>query len=770
MMKFFTLLLTLLPFLGFSQATDLFISEYGEGAGGNKKYIEIYNGTGSTVDLSEYQLWKNSNGSPWNATTLALSGNLLDGATYVIANNNTDVIGADLYNTFISFNGDDATGLAKFNGSTYVLIDVFGEENVDPGSGWDVAGVTNATVDKILIRKATVCSPNVNWTTSRGTNATDSEWTILVDPYNATNQTTNLGSHTSSCTAGCNLTASGISALTCNDNGTGAITADDYISFSLNPTGSNLGTNYTVTVSSGTVSPTTAAYGSATSFQLQAGSAGAGNVTITITDDSGTSCTIDQVITDPGVCSSAVPVITLTPSSLTGFNQVVGTPSAEQTFTASGLSLTTDLVLTAPSNFEISLTSGTGFTSSISLPHSSGTVSATTIYTRSNAAAMGSLNAFIIGTSTAAENDTVVVSGYADDYVTYMVDEINGTNANGVADSLNVLVSVTGVVQCGDFDYNAGYSFALIDGNGDGINIYRSSDLANYTSPMDGDSIVVRGKVLQFNGLTEIQADSIQLLGTGATATPLVVTTLSEANESMPVEVMNLTLVTPIATFAANSSILANNGTDTVSIRIPSNSPLDGTAAPQGLFNVTGIGWQYDSSSPYTSGYQLYPCDFEDVCTTPSNATTLIDVSTASADAAGLSYQWINCSDNSVVNGATNQVFTAEITANYAVIITDGACSDTSDCINLLGTNGINENTLLNSVSVYPNPVQDFLTVKNTSNELVSFIVVDINGKEVLSPKSVLTSEIISTSTWNKGVYFVKFTSESGEAVLRIVK
>jgi len=52
-MKF--LLLLLIPFFGYSQTTNLLISEYGEGSGGNKKYIEIYNGTGSSIDLANYQ-------------------------------------------------------------------------------------------------------------------------------------------------------------------------------------------------------------------------------------------------------------------------------------------------------------------------------------------------------------------------------------------------------------------------------------------------------------------------------------------------------------------------------------------------------------------------------------------------------------------------------------------------------------------------------------------------------------------------------------------
>lgn len=194
--------------MAFSQTTDLIISEYAEGLGGNKKYIEIYNGTGSDIDMSNYQLWKSVNANPWSGS-VQLSGIIANGATYVIANNVTDTPGADLYDTYLSFNGDDAMAIAKDPGSgTYAPIDIVGEDAIDPGSGWTVAGVTNATQDAILIRKATVCSPTTNWVLSAGTDATDSQWIIAVDPFTNSAEATDLGMHTNSCVATCDSYAS----------------------------------------------------------------------------------------------------------------------------------------------------------------------------------------------------------------------------------------------------------------------------------------------------------------------------------------------------------------------------------------------------------------------------------------------------------------------------------------------------------------------------------------------------------------------------------
>lgn len=217
MMKRILILLSFLPTLIFAQTTNLFISEYGEGNIGSKKYIEIYNGTGASVDLSNYQILRSVNGAAYNATPISLTGTLANNDAYVIGNNVTDVPGADIYNTNISHNGDDGYALTWNGGSgtVFSIIDVFGLTTGDPGTSWTVAGNANATVDKILIRKPTVCSPSTDWATIAGTDAASSQYIIAVDPYNATSQTTDLSIHTATCIASCNTTGT-LTLTVCN--------------------------------------------------------------------------------------------------------------------------------------------------------------------------------------------------------------------------------------------------------------------------------------------------------------------------------------------------------------------------------------------------------------------------------------------------------------------------------------------------------------------------------------------------------------------------
>ena len=180
-----------------SNMTDLIISEYIDGSSGTNKAIEIFNGTGASVNLSNYKIWIINNGGDWPETTINLTGILENGDVFVVTNgtdytNLTTV--SDLSSGSLSFNGDDAVGLAKDISGTLTLIDAIGQSGADPGTGWDVAGISNATADRVLTRKSSVSSPNTDWDTSRGTNTDNSEWIVAAGGTN--NDASGFGSHT----------------------------------------------------------------------------------------------------------------------------------------------------------------------------------------------------------------------------------------------------------------------------------------------------------------------------------------------------------------------------------------------------------------------------------------------------------------------------------------------------------------------------------------------------------------------------------------------
>ncbi|NVO18462.1 MAG: lamin tail domain-containing protein [Bacteroidetes bacterium] len=111
-------------------------------------------------------------------------------------------------------------------------------------------------------------------------------------------------------------------------------------------------------------------------------------------------------------CSN--PIITISASALTGFSYSFGTgPSAEQTFNVSGSNLSGPISIVGTTDFEISLSPGTGYTTPLVLTPSSGSVSSTPVYVRlKTGLAIGTYSSELINlTSAGATSKTVSCSG-----------------------------------------------------------------------------------------------------------------------------------------------------------------------------------------------------------------------------------------------------------------------------------------------------------------------------------------------------------------------
>ncbi|MFT3909088.1 MAG: lamin tail domain-containing protein [Ferruginibacter sp.] len=196
-------------FSGTTNATDLFFSEYIEGSS-NNKYLEIYNGTGATVDLSNYKLRLYSNGVTTPTFDVQLSGNLATGNTIVLKNGSATIYGGTaIVNAAVNWNGDDAFDLFKI--STGTSVDIFGKIGEDPGTAWTSGALS--TLDKTLVRKSSVTG-GVTVNPASGFPALASEW----DVFN-TDDVSHLGAHTyngngpSFVTGYNNLTVNGTSQL-----------------------------------------------------------------------------------------------------------------------------------------------------------------------------------------------------------------------------------------------------------------------------------------------------------------------------------------------------------------------------------------------------------------------------------------------------------------------------------------------------------------------------------------------------------------------------
>lgn len=100
-----------------------------------------------------------------------------------------------------------------------------------------------------------------------------------------------------------------------------------------------------------------------------------------------TSLGATRTVSLSGTINALPPDVTVSKTELPAFSTTQGTASGVETFTVAGIRVTSDLILTAPTGFEISSTGETPWSSTLTLSPQSGTIAQQTISVRISAAA-----------------------------------------------------------------------------------------------------------------------------------------------------------------------------------------------------------------------------------------------------------------------------------------------------------------------------------------------------------------------------------------------
>lgn len=136
------------------------------------------------------------------------------------------------------------------------------------------------------------------------------------------------------------------------------------------------------------------------------------------------------------------------------FNVILGSPSVSQNISVSGNNLLSEIVVTAPSQFEISLNNST-FSNSISIAPVNSTVSSTTIYVRYNPSSVGNHSGQITVATTGLNKEYVAVSGTSSSPWIVNLSNIMHTNQSilkvGIGTNLvptDYLLGVNGKIIC----------------------------------------------------------------------------------------------------------------------------------------------------------------------------------------------------------------------------------------------------------------------------------------------------------------------------------
>jgi hypothetical protein len=171
------------------------------------------------------------------------------------------------------------------------------------------------------------------------------------------------------------------------------------------------------------------------------------------------------------------------------------------------------------------------------------------------------------------------------------------------------------------------------------------------------------------------------------------------------------------------------------------------------------------SSSEVTALYQEGACTLPDVTVTNNNPEF-------AANQTDASYQWINCTTLEPLSGDTGRIFTATSNGSYAVVVTLGACIDTSACYTVTALDVVATNDGAD-FRVFPNPTGGRLSILNNNYESGGYIidVYSVSGLLVATKKASSSPQLtIDISDLPAGVYYLNVTYANITRRLRVVK
>ena len=399
-----------------------------------------------------------------------------------------------------------------------------------------------------------------------------------------------------------------------------------------------------------------------------------GDVTITSTGVN------NQTLALSGEITAADPQITVT-AFLDDFNYVIseGGPSPEDSFSVEGLFLTTDVVATAPTNYEISLATETGFGSSVNITPSSGTVISTTIYVRlKDGLSAGNYTGDITISSTGITDETITVNG----------------NAYGVPTNSMV---ITGV-----------YDGSLSGGTPKGVEIYVLKDIADLT--LFGVSSVSNG-----GGSTAGNVEFSFPVGSATAGTFIYVAS----------EAPNFNVFFGISPTHTSGS-MGINGDDAIELYengqiIDVYGDVDNDFSNEAYDYLDGWAYRKPNTGPEGTTFN--------------------------------SSNW-NYSGVGGLGGGTNN---ATATTPFPI----GTYANTSLSVNRNSIEGF---------AIYPNPVSEgILNISSASSSTKNLTIFNLLGKKVLSSSFSGIKKDIDVSSINAGMYILKVTEEGKTATKKLV-
>ena len=370
-------------------------------------------------------------------------------------------------------------------------------------------------------------------------------------------------------------------------------------------------------------------------------------------------------------------------------------------------------------------------------------------------------------------------------YPLYSIATVTTNDVNGMPDSLGVFCELRGIVHGINFN-PAGTHFHLI-GDDAGIKVFDTDENYNYTVT-EGDSVAVRGQVVEFLGMTEFYPDTVIYLNGGhPLETPVVIQSMSEEFESrmVKIECVELVDLTQWTNLGSGFDVDVTDGVNTFVVHIDLNMELFGENAPEGHFSLVGIGAQQDNNGiPYDSGYTIWPrymadmtdvvlADFVDFPAIVYAANEDVTIAFVNVSEGAETYVWDFGDGNTSTAELPSHTYTYDFLSTVSELtvtltVDNGAgCVDTKTHTFNVSFNSIDE--LSTELQVYPNPADDQLLVR--SNQVIDqCIVYDLTGKAVYAQNVNAHSAVLSVEHLSAGAYVVHASGANGLLVTRFIK
>jgi hypothetical protein len=136
----------------------------------------------------------------------------------------------------------------------------------------------------------------------------------------------------------------------------------------------------------------------------------------------------------------------------------------------------------------------------------------------------------------------------------------------------------------------------------------------------------------------------------------------------------------------------------------------------------------------------------------------------------GATYLWVDCNNNFSPIANTQQFDNSIVVGNYAVIITVGNCSDTSNCW-YVNAWGIEEQLAGAAIDLYPNPNNgSFMLDLRKPAADVSLLVTDMTGRVIWTGTSQHAQQIPVQFDSPAGMYILTIQTENYRAVKSLMK